>query len=242
MRVLNRVFLLLGLWMCFAGISRAQTTVTGTVVGANSTPTASSAFVRFRLQNFAGNIPRLNGSAPCASGAVLPFVVDVKPNSSGAISQVICGNDVIAPQTCGVGGSSPCTFYTVEYWYQGAVQYAWNFSITGGSFNLDTAVPLPVIPNPPNPPSSSAIPGGAFSTKTMAYTLTLNDGWVNVTGSTTIKVPHAIVCQLWTVFNSGSNTVTLEADSGNFNGTTSVSLSANTGMSVTCDGTNCFGH
>ena len=84
--------------------------------------------------------------------------------------------------------------------------------------------------------------GGLFSTLTTAYTLKVSDGWVNVTGTTTIKAPHLVAGQLWTVFNSGSDTVTLEADSGNFNGTTSVSLATNTGMSVTCDGTNCFGH
>ena len=84
--------------------------------------------------------------------------------------------------------------------------------------------------------------GGAFSTQSSAYTLAVTDGWVNVTGNTTIKAPHAIPGQHWTVFNSGAGTVTLEADSGNFNGTASVSLTANTGMEVVCDGTNCFGH
>lgn len=86
------------------------------------------------------------------------------------------------------------------------------------------------------------VSGGAFSTQSSAYTLKVSDSWVNVTGTTTIKAPHAIAGQTWTVFNSGSNTVTLEADSGNFNGTASVTLSANAGMSVTCDGANCFGH
>ncbi len=79
-----------------------------------------------------------------------------------------------------------------------------------------------------------------LATKSAAYTLTINDYWVNVTGTTTITVPHALVGQLWTVFNSGSGTVTLAADSGNVNGAASVTLAANTGYQVTCDGTNCY--
>jgi hypothetical protein len=159
-----RPLLLLLAVLGFAGISHAQTTVSGHVVGANSSPTANRAFIRFRLQNFAGNVPRLNGTGACAVGAVLPFVVDVTPNGTGAISQVICGNDVITPETCGVSNNSPCTFYTVEWWYQGMVQYAWNFSIIGSSFNLDIAVPLSSTPPPAPPP----IAGGGGSCGTLA--------------------------------------------------------------------------
>jgi hypothetical protein len=86
------------------------------------------------------------------------------------------------------------------------------------------------------------ISGGSFSTKTSAYTLAPTDSWVNVTGTTTITVPHAIVGQRWVVFNSGSNTVTVQADSGNVNGASNITLSANTGKEITCDGSNCFAH
>ena len=81
-----------------------------------------------------------------------------------------------------------------------------------------------------------------LQTKSSAYTLTTNDFWVNVTGTTTITVPHAQVGHPWTVFNSGSNTVTIQADSGNINGSASITLSANTGKEIACDGTNCFAH
>jgi hypothetical protein len=84
--------------------------------------------------------------------------------------------------------------------------------------------------------------GGGFFTKTSAYTLTAADSWVNVTGTTTITVPHAIVGSRWVVFNSGSNTVTVQADSGNINGAANITLTANTGREITCDGTNCFAH
>lgn len=86
------------------------------------------------------------------------------------------------------------------------------------------------------------VAGGAFSTKSSAYTLAASDSWVNVTGTTTITVPHAIVGQRWVVFNSGSNTVTVQADSGNVNGASNITLAANTGKEITCDGSNCFAH
>jgi len=82
----------------------------------------------------------------------------------------------------------------------------------------------------------------SFSTQSAAYTLTGSDTWVNVTGSTTVTVPHALTGQRWDVFNSGSATVTLACDSGTINGASALSLAANTGRSVTADGTNCFAH
>ena len=82
----------------------------------------------------------------------------------------------------------------------------------------------------PSPPAGDelAVKGGvldaesgfksALATKSSAYTLTTSDYWVNVTGTTTITVPHASTGNHWVVFNSGSNTVTVQADSGNING------------------------
>jgi hypothetical protein len=36
--------------------------------------------------------------------------------------------------------------------------------------------------------------------------------------------------------------VTVQPDSGNINGSANITLSANTGREITCDGTNCFAH
>jgi hypothetical protein len=91
-----------------------------------------------------------------------------------------------------------------------------------------------------------AADGGTLSTQSSAYTLKATDTWTNVTGTTTITIPHAIAGQKWTVFNSGTNTVTLSPDSGNISyaGSTAstASLSTKTGAEITCDGTNCFAH
>ena len=82
----------------------------------------------------------------------------------------------------------------------------------------------------------------SFSTQSAAYTLAGTDTWINVTGTTTVTVPHALTGQKWDVFNSGAGTVTLVCDSGTINGASSLSLAANSGQSITVDGTNCFAH
>ena len=80
----------------------------------------------------------------------------------------------------------------------------------------------------------------SLSTVSASYALNGADSWVNVTGNSTITVPHAISAQQWKVFNSGSATVTLVCDSGTINGGSSVSLASQTGKIVSTDGTNCF--
>jgi hypothetical protein len=83
---------------------------------------------------------------------------------------------------------------------------------------------------------------GNLVTKTSAYTLAATDNWVNVTGTTTVKVPHLLTGQHWDVFNSGAGIVTVQCDANNINGAASIALASNAGKSVTADGTNCFAH
>jgi hypothetical protein len=94
-----------------------------------------------------------------------------------------------------------------------------------------------------SPQAALDVRGGircALATKSAAYTLTTSDCTIEVTGTTTITVPHAKSNQVWHVFNSGSGTVTIQPDSGTINGIASVTRAANTGYDVWCDGTNCF--
>ena len=117
-------FLPLLLILGWASGMRAQTPVTGHVIGPNSVATMNQAYVQFRLQNFSGNIPRLNAPrGTCSAGAVLPTVTRATPDATGTFSLTICGNDVITPQSCGPSGAAPCTYYTVEYFFQGLLQY-----------------------------------------------------------------------------------------------------------------------
>ena len=84
------------------------------------------------------------------------------------------------------------------------------------------------------------------NTYSSAHTLFRTERVVYVTGTTTITVLHALpasgVAQDWWVINSGSNTVTLECDSGNINGSATLTLAASTSGWVTADGTNCWEH
>jgi hypothetical protein len=85
-----------------------------------------------------------------------------------------------------------------------------------------------------------------FGTVSAPYTLSRRDFWLNVTGTTTITIPHAITGQRWEVFNSGAGTVTLAPDSGNIcmagSCAATKTLAVDTGVSITCGGTNCFAH
>jgi hypothetical protein len=94
-----------------------------------------------------------------------------------------------------------------------------------------------------SPQAALDVSGGircALATKSAAYTLTTHDCTIEVTGTTTITAPHAKSNQIWHVFNSGSEIVTIQPDSGTINGAASVTRAANTGYDVWCDGTNCF--
>jgi hypothetical protein len=79
-------------------------------------------------------------------------------------------------------------------------------------------------------------------TKSAPYTLLYTDCIVNVTGNTTITVPHAGTGSRWTLFNSGAGTLTIQPDAGTINGAASITRAANLGVEVYCDGTNCFAH
>lgn len=113
-------------------------TVTATLDNVGDGALTSAAFVRFKLRNFSGFIPRIIGTA-----VVAETQIDAFPNGSGQISQQIWGNDNLDPAN---------TFYTVEYWSLGRITSSANYSITGATVDLDSAPQI----NPPNPPSSAA--------------------------------------------------------------------------------------
>lgn len=98
-----------------------------------------NSFVRFRLRNFAGFVPRVDGV-----GIIAEPQIDVLPNAGGVISTTLWGNDNIDPTN---------TYYTVEWWAGGRITSQANFIITGASFDLDSAAQL----NPPPQPGTSGL-------------------------------------------------------------------------------------
>jgi hypothetical protein len=80
----------------------------------------------------------------------------------------------------------------------------------------------------------------ANSTYSANHTLTASEGVVNITGTATITVPHALAGQTWFVY-SQSGTTTLAIDSGTLYGngaTGSFVIPNSSGVFVTADGTN----
>ena len=121
-------------------------TVTGVFQDATSAALQGNAFVRFRLRNFAGFVPRVLGTA-----ILVETQIDVLPNASGQISTQLWGNDNIDP---GAANNPPSTFYTVEFWNGGRITSQVNFSIVGSSFDLGTSAQT----SAPNSPKNSAAP------------------------------------------------------------------------------------
>lgn len=141
--------------------------ITGHLVSATNAPCVTGdCFVRFRLRNYQGTVPRVIGI-----GAIAKVSVDVAPDNTGAFSTSVWGNDVIQPVN-----SPATTFYTVEFWSAGRAYFTGNYQFTGaGPFNLDNASPISSTPPPPvsnfallNPPGSQTmtIPAGASFTFT----------------------------------------------------------------------------
>lgn len=139
----------------FVGVGLAQTpqTVSGALASGSGTPCnggtgGTSCFVRITLRNYKGFVPRVVNVAVIAPTQLL----DIIPNSSGVFSTTLYTNDVIQPLNCGVNQNTPCTYYTVEYWYGGRELSAANYQFLGsGPFNLLTQQPISTTPPPPPP-------------------------------------------------------------------------------------------
>jgi hypothetical protein len=109
----------------------AVATVTGnlkTIFGENL---GTRTFVIFRLRNFV-NIPRVAGT-----GVIVQYVKKITPDSNGLISTNIYGNDEITPTG---------TYYTLEYYFNGRLFSRDDYSITGGSFDMNSAAPITTVP------------------------------------------------------------------------------------------------
>jgi hypothetical protein len=116
----------------------SQVTVTGTFNDVSGTAlvnsTNSNSYLRFRLRNFQGFVPTVQGTA-----IIVETQIDALPGAGGAISQLLWPNSAITPGT---------TFYTCEFWSQGRIVSSGNWLINGAT-NLNTAAQLNTPPVPP---------------------------------------------------------------------------------------------
>lgn len=140
-------------------------TVTATLTDPSSNALQGNSYVRFRLRNFAGFVPRVQSSA------VLPETqVDALPNGSGLISQTLWKNSDIVPST---------TFYTVEFWNQGRITSSGNYLFNGDT-DLDVSAQLNA---PPVPPGFLLVleNNGALNSSQSTLNLESTDGTVVIT-------------------------------------------------------------
>lgn len=82
-----------------------------------------------------------------------------------------------------------------------------------------------------------------IATESSAYTLATGDCRIQVTGTTTITIPHTLpsagLTNIWHIF-SVSGLTTVACDSGTINGSATIAIANNTGKDAYADGTNCF--
>ena len=141
----------------------ATITVTATINDPSGTALQGNAFVRFRLRNFDGFVPRVSGTS-----ILNETQVDASPDVSGNVSQTLWPNNQIAPAT---------TFYTVEFWNQGRITSSGNY-IFNGDTNLNTAAQLNT---PPVPPGFKLVLQHDGADNSSQSTLNLVSGAVTVT-------------------------------------------------------------
>src|SRR5207253_1966336 len=146
----------LGLGALFSTLpifAQSPITVSGTTQFSNGSNCAggvggTNCFVRVRLRNFNGFVPRVLGLGTI----VATQIPDIYPSNVGAWSTNLWGNDQISPNTCGATLNLACTFYTFEFWYGGKMVSSANWQFIGiGPFNLNTQLPIQSPPNPPPP-------------------------------------------------------------------------------------------
>lgn len=114
----------------------AGCTVTATLNTILGDVISSGAFVKFRLRNFSGAVPRVNGTA-----ILIQPDRDVFPDSNGNISTELWGNDSITPDA---------TFYSVDFYNNGKICASGNYIVTGSTFDLDVQDPVST-PSPKYP-------------------------------------------------------------------------------------------
>lgn len=169
-------------------------TVTGLLQTAADAALQGNAFVRFRLRNFSGFVPRVLGTSIIAEPQV-----DVLPAADGTFSATIWGNDNLDPSN---------TFYTVEWWNMGRITSQANYSITGSVFNLNSAGQLNPPPQPGTTGASQLVleTNGVKNANQQLLNLASSDGTVLLTdqGNGTVNLQTAAATGSL-VLNSNTN-------------------------------------
>lgn len=155
----------------------ATVLVTATLNDPSGALLQGNAFVRFKLRNFAGFVPRVSGTS-----IVCETQIDAVP-SAGLISQALWGNNSISPAN---------TFYTIEFWNGGRITSSGNYVINGATA-LNTAAQA----NAPQVPSGFLLVlqnNGAMNSSQQLLNIESSDSSVVITdmGAGTINLQAAV--------------------------------------------------
>jgi len=158
---LLKILALIPLFLVVALPVYGQTVVvTGNLKTVLGESLGSNTFVRFRLRNFKPNRPLVSGV-----GIIGQTTKDVSPNSNGLISTTVFDNDLITPSE---------TFYTLEFYLQSRFVFAASYTITGASFDFNTAIPLSSVPTASVPVAESRVFVHIQASAATTWTITHN--------------------------------------------------------------------
>lgn len=136
---MKRILLTLAFFLLAPALYAQNVAVTGNTKDMTGNAAVKNTFVRFKLKNYTGSIPKVNGVAviypSCAQSNAI--CQDFAPDNTGLVTGQIYGNDQIDPSG---------TYYTLEFWFQGRIAYSADYLITGTAFNFNTAIPISNIP------------------------------------------------------------------------------------------------
>lgn len=169
-----------------------------------------NSFVRFTLTGYGSDIPRV-----ITTNAIAAYCYDLHPNSSGVISGTIQGNDTIQVGGNPVGG----TYYQVCIYFQNQIFACDPYTITGSSFNLNSATPNstnPVVPAPQGDTTYLRLDAG---NSPVTGTLTIS-GVLHPSGGLGGTIPGSPTFSGSPAFSSLTNGDCMQAGAGGTLGTT----------------------
>ncbi len=159
---MRKLFLTAFFLLSSLGLHAQTTAVTGNLRTVLGEDLGANTFVRIRLRNFKPNRPLVSGV-----GIIGQTRKDVFPDSVGLISTNVYDNNLITPNG---------TFYTLEFYFQGRFVHAASYTITGATFDFNTATPLSTAPTATIPNFQTSVFVHIQATPATTWTIVHNFG------------------------------------------------------------------
>jgi hypothetical protein len=212
----RRLSLLLTICLLTITPAFAQYTASGHTMTSGGNPAQTTSFVRFRLDNYGANIPRVLGT-----GALVNDPPDVTSNpGTGLYSQTLYANDQITPAG---------TQWIVEYWYNGQMQSTAAFTLTAASapWNLDSLAPnttTPVVPAGTGDGTYGRIDGGNSFTGLIQFAGGLTGKTLNGVANASFYTGADIGAKVNSALTALGNVGTVFIPSGTYTFSTNINM------------------